>query len=275
MPSVLEDFSAPALIQANEANQQSIFSLLSRLPGAEISDSPEMLRICTGAPFFLLNGVLRSALPETDLDARIATTLAYFRARGVPMMWFVTTSTRPTDLGARLQAHGLALLTSMPGMAVDLPALPPAPPLPAGVTIVEAHNAATLADWSQAAGIGFGMPTEVIQVFADVASIIGYGEASPLRCFVAYRNGEPVGTSSLYLDGSVAGIYTVAVVPEARQQGLGAALTVTPLEAARAQGYRIGILQASAMGAPVYRRLGFQEYGQFTLYGRTEAGEPA
>jgi hypothetical protein len=39
-----------------------------------------------------------------------------------------------------------------------------------------------------------------------------------------------------------------------------------PLREARAAGYRVGTLQASEMGFPVYRRLGFQEVCTFGLY---------
>jgi hypothetical protein len=31
-------------------------------------------------------------------------------------------------------------------------------------------------------------------------------------------------------------------------------------------GYKIGILQASAMGYPVYQRLGFEDFGKLSVY---------
>ena len=47
--------------------------------------------------------------------------------------------------------------------------------------------------------------------------------------------------------------------PEARQQGIGRALTLEPLRGVREMGYRIGILHPSKMRVGVYRQLGFEQ----------------
>jgi predicted GNAT family acetyltransferase len=49
----------------------------------------------------------------------------------------------------------------------------------------------------------------------------------------------------------------VATLPEARGNGIGAALTLKPVQDAREMGYRVGTLQSSEMGFNIYKKLGF------------------
>jgi GNAT superfamily N-acetyltransferase len=77
--------------------------------------------------------------------------------------------------------------------------------------------------------------------------------------YIAYQDGEAVATSALLLRAGVAGIFAVATIPRARRRGIGALLTLVPLLEARRRGYRVGTLQATPMGFPVYERLGFRE----------------
>ena len=72
----------------------------------------------------------------------------------------------------------------------------------------------------------------------------------------------------MYLRNGVAGIYAVSTVPNHRRKGLGAYATAEPLRIAAELGYRVGILQASGPGQPVYRGLGFNEFGQIPLFAR-------
>lgn len=79
-------------------------------------------------------------------------------------------------------------------------------------------------------------------------------------------NGQPVTASVLYLAAGVAGLQSVATLPQARGKGFGAAISLQPMLDARAEGYRVGTLQASGMGYPVYLRLGFQVFCEFEMY---------
>jgi hypothetical protein len=76
----------------------------------------------------------------------------------------------------------------------------------------------------------------------------------------------------------VAGIYNVMTVPDVQRRGIGALMTVGPLQVARGQGYQLGVLQSSKMGYPLYRRLGFEDYCRIAIYlwaGKAESADSA
>jgi predicted acetyltransferase len=63
----------------------------------------------------------------------------------------------------------------------------------------------------------------------------------------------------LSISHGVAGIYWVGTLEEYRRRGIAGALTAAALLEGRRRGLRVGTLQASSLGAPVYRGLGFEE----------------
>jgi GNAT superfamily N-acetyltransferase len=81
--------------------------------------------------------------------------------------------------------------------------------------------------------------------------------------FIGYLSSEPVATAMLATTRSVhlAGVYSVATRPPHRGRGFGTALTRAALLEARAQGYDTAVLEPSPMGAPMYRRMGFEPLG--------------
>jgi GNAT superfamily N-acetyltransferase len=270
MDAALHELSAPALPAAIEASSIGWFADCGRLPGGEVHDDRDALWVISGLPLALFNGVFRAHLPADRLDETVEALLGRFQARNLPMQWQVWPSTQPAALGECLLAHGCHYAVALPGMALDLNALPPDAPTPPGMAIAEVRDAAELQAWAQvvAAGFEFDDSTTAGDALFTIYASVGLGERSAgrYRFYLAREAGEPVAASALCLAAGVAGVGWVATVPAARRRGLGAALTVAPLRAAHAAGYRVGVLQASPMGDPVYRRLGFAEYCQADLY---------
>ena len=59
----------------------------------------------------------------------------------------------------------------------------------------------------------------------------------------------------------IGGLFAMAVVPAARNQGIGTALAWEACNLARQIGCHHVMLDATVMGEPVYRRVGFQSLG--------------
>ncbi len=265
MTETLTDFSTPALARAIKANWADYYTYLGRAPRAELSVGPYLSWLLTGVPDSFLNVVFRTRLPAYGGGEVIDEALAHFRARSAWRVgWWAETETPRADLAQHLVARGLTFEEGGMGMAADLSRLPDDAPAPPGLAVQPVEDQALLQQWAHVAAAGFGLPAGAGGSLFDL--LAGLGLELPIRSYLALLNGRPVGTSQLFLSAGVAGIYNVTCLPEARRQGVGAAVTLAPLLEARRRGYRASILQASSLGQGVYRRLGFQDYGRQNLY---------
>jgi GNAT superfamily N-acetyltransferase len=109
-------------------------------------------------------------------------------------------------------------------------------------------------------------PTPSRDCFHRSFASLGFGQPSRRRYFLGLLDGKPVAVSMEDAAASVAGIYWVFTEPEARRQGIGAALTRRAVHESHAFGHDLAILQAAPIGEPIYRRLGFVEHCQVAIY---------
>ncbi len=219
-------------------------------------------RYSTGEPhpFGNLAVFARSATP-----GEIVRDLGPFAAAPFPTAAMLLTDATP-DQQAAITGLGYFKAESMPLMSVVPGALTPTT-LPEGYGFREIDPASDMPAWSEAFAVGYGIPRPVADLFADVSRF----PPGTIRYYSVEHGGKMVATSILYLHDGLAGIYGVSTVPEHRQRGLGAHATAEPLRQAWSMGYSTGLLQASEMGAPVYKRLGFSTHGHLPLFVRVPA----
>jgi GNAT superfamily N-acetyltransferase len=233
------------------------------IPGSEIVAEPGFLRVKTGVPSPIFNGVFETILSENAARQRAEEGFAYFEHAGVPMEWAVTSESEPANLADILQQAGFVFGTQVPGMVLtNLQTLAPIAPHPTLCIELVEHE-------SQLAPLrvvveAFRMASAVNEAYIRVcARLLGNRE---VQHFIGFSADVPVCCGCVLIDGEVAGLYTIATVVEARGQGFGAAISAHLLQQAQQRGCHTAVLTASKLGYSVYERLGFKETGHITYY---------
>jgi ribosomal protein S18 acetylase RimI-like enzyme len=270
MPNMLHDLSPAAVARAVEANSAAYYAHFSLLPGAVLHTAPPIRWFATGINEELLNGVLDARLEPDTANAQIASVLAYFQQRHLPMLWHTGPSTRPTTLGDTLLAHGLAHVEDEPGMAADLHALDETAPIPAELSFTPVQNVEALRDWI-AVWLHPVPSTQLRERFLMAFAGLGFAVERPLRHYVGALDGRPVATAALFLSEGVASVQHVVTHTAFRRRGIGAAMTLLTLRQAQTEGHRVAVLTASPLGHAIYRRLGFRDYCTLGTYRFTPA----
>ncbi|XVU28064.1 GNAT family N-acetyltransferase [Actinoplanes sp. CA-054009] len=221
--------------------------------GPAVDDDLTMYR--SGLRHPVMNGVLR--LRGHDVAAAAERARRYFG--DLPWVWWVGADSEPGVAGALL-ALGAEQIDREPVMAIDLARLPDRS-APAGLRIEKAESPDRIAAFVEAYVEPMGLGREL----APGATVIESGRHDLVR-FTGTLDGRVVGTSVLAVSDGVAGIYVVSTGEAYRHRGIATAMTLAALRAGRDQGLRVGTLQATAEGEPVYRKLGFEVVGEYRVF---------
>jgi GNAT superfamily N-acetyltransferase len=258
MPDVLHDPSDEAIRAAIDLNWRASSRAFGLDPATVIRDDDELFWYVTGIPSAAFNSIMYANLAPERIDVAVAELHALRERHGVPIGWLVGPSSRPADLGTHLLARGLRHqvdLTPMTRSLVELPAVEPV----AGLTIERVEDPSTYEAWIVAEQRGFASHDDDDGGLAVLRRAMGIRHGFPLHLFLGRLDGAPVATATLLPAGGIAGIYDVSTVPDARRRGIGTAMTLAALQAARGLGYETAFLQPSAMGRPLYERIGVRQ----------------
>jgi ribosomal protein S18 acetylase RimI-like enzyme len=230
--------------------------------GGETVRAADHWRSHSGVPFRALNAVTAIRLAG---DAAIADAGVWFAERAMPWRWLLHDSSRPSDLADRLAAAGLELVSDNPAMGLALDGFVAEPP-PPGVTIERVVDEPGLRRWQEVHRLALELDPVRDEAWWTAHRRPGFADDAPLVNYLASLDGQPVAAAALFDGAGVAGIYNVATVPEARGRGLGRVVTAEAIAEGVRRGLRWAALGSSPLGFPVYRRLGFVEYGRLRSF---------
>jgi hypothetical protein len=173
---------------------------------------------------------------------------------------FISTLTR-----TGLVAAGEAATT--PGMVAfpidrDVIADAIAPSRLAGFEIRQVRDAIGIDDHRKVVTEGFGSPSAV----AFGSTCAGLLDHPDCTMYVGHAGGAPIASGLGWRTGRTIGVYAIATIPAARQNGYGAAMTVRVVTDGLKAGCDVAVLQASELGRPIYERLGFRVAVRYRAY---------
>jgi GNAT superfamily N-acetyltransferase len=176
---------------------------------------------------------------------------------GRNVRWHLGPSARPTDLASRLANAGFEP-TEAVGMAVLLSAVS-RPAQPEELEVSAVRGAKDLVDWLDSFSRSFGSKLQGRKhPWFMPFGHLGFDAEGPCALFVGRVGGRAVTTSLAFIGGGAVGIYGVGTDPDFRGRGYGSAATLAGMDWGREKGAELAVLDATELGEPVYRRLGFE-----------------
>ena len=249
------------LADREHANLITAFVVVANMAGGVVHRTGGVASLLSGLPAPNFNLVMvddAAATPEALTDA-----VALARERGVP---FAVNLRIGTDDRFVPHVAGLGLVPYstgawMPGMALHpIPAELPAPP--PGHHIRHVEDRGGVREHVRITSAVFGIPADVMSAIVNTTSM----HLPCVSVYVGYADGAPVSAGLGIRSGRTIGIYNVATLDSARRRGYGEAMTLRIAADGAADGCDVAVLQSSAMGMPLYARLGYRTVVSYMGY---------
>lgn len=228
----------------------------SPIAGACFQTDEKSAYYLSGFNYAPCNGIIETESDYIPSEHEIKKAIEFFQAGKLPFIWWT---------GAKILAEKKfqfgGILT---GIAIDISQGIPQQSSP----LLEIKIIQSETDLRIAAQMGlnvFGINVSLEQWHAANTAQM---QAGKMIHFLAYYNGNPVGTASLSTHTSSAGIWNLATLPEHRKQGVGSALVYTALAEAYKLQYKqvMAILMPKGMASGLFAKMGFKEVCPFPFY---------
>jgi hypothetical protein len=250
-----------ALEEAADRAQADIQRDEARFAPGGVVEEADGLLLCRGLGRLPVSPNAVMPTGAVDPDALFERAATFFAEQRAGYTLHLRLGRVDDDLVARARALGPLHEIDAPAMVVH-DRLDPGPPFGDDVDVRllvdgagTAAYAAVVDDAYQSLGWPPGGPAAIFEAPALLLQ--------PNKCsFVAYVGDEPCAAASVSLHEGLALVSWVGTTAAARGRGLARAVTIAATNAGFDLGAGSVWLGASNMGEPLYRRLGFEEFGR-------------
>lgn len=254
--------------RVQRALSRAFGALVGAVPGGTYEErGAYAVARCRSIPIPGANGVTDHGIDEAavlrDLDVAFAPILA---DGSTP--WLVTFADRSARLQAAARGLGFEPDHENAGMLVTADAFRPRADVRASVE--EARDDATLASANRLFAAGFGEPEDLLAPLYRRATL----DRIAMRVWLVLAGDEPVSTAIGWHGDDALGVFAVATPARFRGRGYAGLATSAAVAAGFEDGAAFAFLQSSALGEPVYRRLGFRQVSTYRFLTRRAAVGP-
>jgi ribosomal protein S18 acetylase RimI-like enzyme len=252
---------APSGIKTSKRTvEESTFNYLkfiAALPRIEFHEEEDIFYLSADAPVFYFNSAFHPRF-NRNAKQRINSVKDFFRRRRRNSFTLhITSSSQPENLSDLILAQGGKLIESMPYLVVRLEDVLPRDFLfPANLDWKSVRTHEMLAAWTSIYCHARGYAESADQLFKVFADLDLTG-SSPLQLILGYLADDLVATYSVFVDGEMAGLYSLSTLPEARGYGIGTAISVAAAELATEYGCQTAMLLSEQPSRNICKRLGF------------------
>jgi ribosomal protein S18 acetylase RimI-like enzyme len=261
-------------VQMVEDNLRAAMRFFGEASGTgEVHGSGAVQMVYSGLDYGVFNIALleRPVASERDLAAILADCGRFYRERNVRWsFWMCEDLLEPPARRHNREVFGEAgmrVISHAPGM-VALKLAAPSRPLPE-IECRAVGDAASRLAFTGLTVTCFDIPMTVARAVYEPES----AWKGAYQGFMAMVGGVPVAIVALVRAGGVLGVYSLGTVPEHRHKGYGEALlraaaaTFAPYPADSANGSQEPmVLESTDAGYRLYRKLGFRDVTNFTVY---------